>query len=240
MEQMIQITGKDRSDIFNQLVKDKTLVRIRALNGRYEQITMVLSLRGKKERFFRIDSPKQFDEVFHGIKTQAFEFEFKNTDDIKHVFKSLGGERSGNEIWIRFPEFVERIQRRSDYRVTFPEGTFVRFKIGVKEYQLNVINISLGGMFAEMMIVPSVFHDNPTLFAGGFLDDIELVCPSEDNTVVRIKKVLVLRAYKYPETDRFYMALEFLKMDEAELELMRELIYNVQRNYLQNRIKVNM
>ena len=46
------IQGKNRFDILEQLRKDKTLIKMRLLDSDYEQLTIIIDIRGQKKHAF--------------------------------------------------------------------------------------------------------------------------------------------------------------------------------------------
>jgi c-di-GMP-binding flagellar brake protein YcgR len=228
------IQGKNRFDIFEQLRKDKTLIQIRLFGTDYEQLTIVTDIRARKNMlFFLIDYPKGFKEAVSDVEVWEMSFEFIGSDNLQYVFKTSGGEISGNEIWIRFPESIEKTQRRKHFRIEVPLGTKLHFEKKSAGFEMNVIDISLKGA-----LVSSV-QKNAILKSGENLIDVQLVFPSKkEDLIVHIKKVSVKRAGKNLQLERYTYGLYFAIIEKNEETALTKIIYELQRKLLQKRRRI--
>ena len=223
------IQGKDRFDIFEQLRKDKTLIQIFLLGVDYKQLTIVTGIQARKNMlFFLIDYPKGFKEAVSDVEIWEMRFEFIGTDNLQYGFITSYGEIIGNEIWIRFPESIERTQRREHFRIEVPLGTKLHFKIKSARFEMDVINISLRGALVTNIQKKAI------LKSGEDLIDVQLVFPSEkEDLVLNIKKVSVKRAEKNPRLGRYDYGLYFIIIEKNEETDLTKIIYELQRKLLQ-------
>jgi len=228
------IQGKNRFDIFEQLRKDKTLIQMRLLGADYEQLTIIIGIRAKKNiLFFLIDYPKGFKEAVSDVEVWEMRFEFIGNDNLQYIFKTSDGEISGNEIWIRFPEFIEKIQRREHFRIEVPLGTKLHFEKKSAGIEMNVIDISLRGA-----LVTSI-QKNAILKSREDLIDVQLVFPSEKkDLVVHTKKVSVKRVEKDSQSKRYTYGLYFAKTEKDEEALLTKIISKLQIKFLQKKQRI--
>jgi len=228
------IQGKDRFDIFEQLRKDKTLIQIRLLGTNYERLTIITDIRARKNMlFFLIDYPKGFKEAASDVEIRGMRFEFIGNDNLQYAFKTSAGEISGNEIWIRFPESIEKTQLRKHFRIEVLLGTKLHFEKKSDRFEMNVIDISLRGA-----LVTSI-QKNAILKSGEDLIDVQLVFPSEEkDLMVNIKKASVKRAGKNAPMQRYTYGLYFAIIEKNEETALTKIIYELQRKLLQKRQRI--
>ncbi len=225
------IQGKNRFDILEQLRKDKTLIQIRLLGTDYKQLTIVTGIQTRKNMlFFLIDYTAGFKEAVSDVEVWKMRFEFTGNDNLQYVFRTSGGEIIGNEICIKFPESIKRIQRRAHFRIEVPLETKLHFKKKSADIEMDVINISLKGTRVNCV------QKNEILKSGENLGDVKLVFPSEKkNLVVHIKKVSVKKVKKDSQSKRYIYGLYFAKTEKNEETLLTKIISKLQRKFLQRR-----
>ena len=228
------IQGKNRFDIFEQLRKDKTLIQMRLLGADYEQLTIIIGIQARKNMlFFLIDYPKGFKEAVSDVEVWEMRFEFIGNDNLQYIFKTSDGEISGNEIWIKFPEFIEKIQRREHFRIEVPLGTKLHFEKKSAGIEMNVIDISLRGA-----LVTSI-QKNAILKSREDLIDVQLVFPSKKkDLMVHIKKASVKRMGRNAPMERYTYILYFAMIKKNEEAALTKIIYELQRKLLQKRQRI--
>jgi len=142
-------------------------------------------------------------------------------------------------IWVRFPEYVHRYQRRKLFRLEAPNGTRLYFKVNDIRYKLLVINVSLGGTFGVLVSSTKQMGQELKLHKSKTLNDVELLFPSEDRkaagAIVNIKRCQINRKEINPATNKFEYALEFIEISEEEMKNLTDLFYKWQREYLRKR-----
>ena len=225
------IQGKNRFDILEQLRKDKTLIQIRLLGTDYKQLTIVTGIQTRKNMlFFLIDYTAGFKEAVSDVEVWKMRFEFIGNDNLQYIFRTSGGEIIGNEICIKFPESIKRIQRRAHFRIEVPLETKLHFKKKSADIEMDVINISLKGTHVNCV------QKNEILKSGENLEDVKLVFSSEKkDLVVHIKKVSVKRVKKDSQSKRYIYGLYFAKIEKNEETLLTKIISKLQRKFLQRR-----
>lgn len=239
-----KIKGKGRFDIFQKLQSDKTLVKIHIPSKDYERLTMVTGIRTQDNvPFFLIDHPGDFEQTLDDQKDRRMDFEFTGKDNIQYSFRSSGGKITGDEIWIRFPDLIERRQRRESFRLEAPMGAKLHLKGDLTEHEMSVIDISLGGTSGVIIDGnrKKGTRADPIFKTGETLRNLQLRFPSmEKELTVCIKKSVVRRVQKIPRTNRYRYGLQFAEMEKEEEVVLTKLIYRIQREYLRNRLPINM
>ena len=225
------IQGKNRLDIFEQLRKDKTLIQIYLLGKNYKQLTIVTNIQYIKNTFvFFIDYTKGFKEAVSDVEVWKMRFEFIGNDNLQYIFRTSGGEIIGNEICIKFPESIERIQRRAHFRIEVPLETKLHFKKKSVDIEMNLIDVSLKGALVNS--VPK----NTILISGENLKNVKLVFPLKNKDMVaHIKKVLVKRLEKDSKSKRYTYGLYFAITEKNEETLLKKIISELQTKFLQKR-----
>jgi hypothetical protein len=241
MDDSQKILGKNIASTLKQLQKDKTLVNMHILGKDYESLTIVTGVRAKKSPpLFRIDYSEGIREALADINELRIRFEFTGKDKTLHTFRALGGEISGKEIWIRFPNVIERIQRREHFRLGVPLGTSLYFETPSAAYEMDIINVSVGGAFGVFGNLKMGTQEDVGLEAGQILDDLQLEFPSKEGDLrVHVKKCLIKRMERDPQTKRYRYALQFSHIEKSEEKALVQIIYRFQREFLRTRLPLN-
>ena len=239
MEEIEKITNKKRFDIFNKLQKNQTLVKMRLIGKDYERLIIITGIRiYDNTSFIIIDYPRGFREAVTDIDIWKIYFEFKGEDELKYVFYSSGGKLSQNSIWIKFPEYIERHQRRKSFRLKVPPGTKIFFEIDSVKYKMEVIDISTGGALCVLTRLSKTDTIRRILKTGKELRDIELRFPGRKNEKrrVHIKKLVIIRSEPNPPSGRYYFAIQFTGIEKKQKKILTDMIYKMQRSFLRERL----
>ena len=241
MAESENIKGGAIPKIFEALLQSKTLLRIMLDNSDYEHLTRVTSTTTRHHKpHFTIDPPEGFREAAADIGARSITFEYTGRDKIKYRFKSDGGEIDGDQIYIKMPLEIERLQRRKLFRIKAPKGTKLCFAENAQRYELHVINISLGGSLG------AIVQTNRQVSAAPFdkaqvLSDVELVFPQNiKRQPIKIKTMQIKRIRKNVETTRFEVAFEFIEISKKNETRLNDLIYHLQRQYLRHRLPLDL
>jgi c-di-GMP-binding flagellar brake protein YcgR len=89
----------------------------------------------------KIDKPKDWPGTHTKIRVS-----FKNKAKIAHHFYSRITSTTRNHLYLNLPKELYKLQRRSNYRVELPKGSFATFMYNGKKCKFNVKDISLSGM----------------------------------------------------------------------------------------------
>lgn len=229
--------GKDLLRFFQELEKNKTVIRINLLGHDYERLTMVIGVLNKKPPYhFHIDYPNGFGRAVKNISSWKIRFEFKGKDKLVYRFRTYGGYISGRDIFIPFPRHIERVQRRRYFRLEAPLGARMVIPRHATEYEFTLLNLSEGGALLRSAKGSS---RQPILQEGDFVRHMAVLFQSEGQQFrIPIEKAVVRRLDKDPLTYRYQYALQFMDLGQDERNDLKELIYLFQRDFLKKRQKV--
>ncbi len=235
MEFAERISGVKAVEIFRRLEENRTPVRILVLGLDYDRLTIVTGIERREGRtFILVDYPWGFKDQVPESEGRGVRLEFTDKDRIPHSCRTEISDVGERDLWLDFPPFVERIQRRKHFRVEPPHGTRLLWSFGRSDHEAHVVNISLGGTLVISPILSG--HQAYELQAGNSLSGLRLVGEKGAGQVeIAIDKALVKRAEKSPDTDRMTFALQFVEMDRAEKQVLEEFIFYCQRRLLRKR-----
>ncbi|UCF93757.1 MAG: PilZ domain-containing protein [Desulfobacterales bacterium] len=236
-----KIQGETITRIIEGLVQDKTLVEFRLPDKDYQCLTLVTAIRQRKEiSYFQIEDAQELRQALADIDLERIHCEFTGKDRVKYFFRTKGGEIAGDRIWIKFPAVLERRQRRKLFRLNAPAGTKLCFSSDSSCYEMEVVNISLGGLFCRLAAGPSRARQTPLFAVGTVWENIELMFPmANDTRKVCIRQSQIERVEKKPHTHKHGYGLEFIDIDRSQEKILTEIIYAFQRKFLRNRLPVD-
>ncbi len=234
-----KIQGTKLDALFDELILRKTIISIYFVGTGFERLTCVIAIaHNEGGKYLLVDRPDGFSQSAGQSEPWNLRFNFNGPDHLEYIFSTRGGEYSDRFLKIPFPEYVERLQRRKDFRIlTFP-GTKLLFTSRKLKGVIDLINISLGGAFGVLRK-----HNQKdlrgSLFAVGHpLYKIGLIFPGDkelDEQVVVINKAEV-RRIEHDKARRLYRyAFEFMEIDKQQKQKLTRAIYHIQRQYLKNR-----
>jgi len=229
--------GKNLLRFFQELEKNKTVIKINLLGHNYERLTMVIGILNKKPPYhLRIDYPKDFKRAVRNTSSWKIRFEFKGKDRLIYRFRTYGGYISGKDIFIPFPHHIERVQRRRFFRLEAPLGAKMVIPRYAREYEFILLNVSEGGALVGSGKGSS---RQPVFQEGDFLRHMSVLFQSEGEQFrIPIEKAMVRRLDRDPLTYRYQYALQFMDLAQDERSDLKELIYLFQRDFLKKRQKV--
>ena len=242
MQKPDKIEGDNLVNIFKTLKEDKTLIKMRLPGKDYECLTIITNVFPLKQKSaFMIDSPKDFRSAFGDLKNIKMHFEFTGKDNLSYTFKTFGGEIHHDEIKVKFPEFINRKQRRKDFRLEVPPGTKFHININSKLLKMTVLDVSLGGTLIAIIGRMSESEDKQIFKVGESFEDIELLFPMEGKSFKsQIKKATVVRVVKSSHKPKKCCALQFVSIDKNEENALTKFIYKYQQQLLRKRLRLNL
>lgn len=241
MKHQDHIAGKQVLFIIEQLRNEKTFIRMRLPEDDFEQLTIIDDIRSKgDQKFFIIDRPEGFSEDIAPEHGKQVHFEFTGVDRLPYFFHTLIFRIDSKEIWVTFPESIERKQLRRNFRVDVPPGTQMSFYKNGVNIENQVINLSLGGSFCALVRHPLIEKPDLDIASGDSLRDIELIFRSKfsESQRLKIRKAIVVRVEEKPDISETFCALHFIDMDKSEEKALTELIYIMQREYFKKRLHI--
>jgi c-di-GMP-binding flagellar brake protein YcgR len=226
--------------LFTELQADKIPLKMQLTNGDDMRLTVITDIcKRNRALHFLVNSPEGYRKLSEEAGQSRLRFEFIDNENIKYVFETNTWELSREMIWVRFPEFVHRYQRRKLFRLEAPHGTRLYFKVNDIRYKLLVINVSLGGTLGVLVSLTKQMERELNRYNSKILENVELSFPSKDRkkagSIVNIKRCQINRQEKNPLTNKFECAIEFKEIREEEQKNLTDLFYKWQRDYLQKR-----
>jgi len=239
---MEKIEGENIADILKTIKKDKTLIKMRIPGKGYECLTIITNVFPYKDKSaFMIDSPKDFRPVFSDPENVKMHFEFTGKDNLSYTFKTSGGEIHHDEIKIKFPDFINRKQRRKDFRLEVPPGTKLHVKINAKLLRMPVLDVSLGGTLIALVGHMSESENKQYFKVGECFEDIELLFPMDGKFFKsKINKAAIVRVVKGSLKPKNCCALQFVSIDKDEEKALTKFIYKYQQQFLRKRLRLNL
>jgi c-di-GMP-binding flagellar brake protein YcgR len=242
MAESEKIKGAAIPKLFEDLLHHQTLLKLTVVDTDDAHLTLVTELADRnQDPYFAIDIPEGFEQANAAIDIRHLHFEFTGQDNIKYTFRCTRAEVEDNRIFVEYPRVITRWQRRELFRLNAPAGTKLCLRQGELRYELDVIDISIGGTLAALVRTASGQLEKPTFAGTRILKDIELLVPAElMRQPIRIKAVKLRRLIQNSENTGYEIAFEFLEIDAGEQKRLTKLIYRLQRQALRQRLPVDL
>ncbi len=213
-----------RDELFEGLKKARSLLQLRILGQEYQRLTLVTGLeRRGSGRYLLVDCPEGLSEKNRSLGGVSVRIDFMGSDKLQYSFKTAIAKISDRDIWLEYPEFVERIQRRRYFRIAPPPGTMVMLPVQDQVHEAAVLNLSVGGSLLRVTGVP---YGDMGLKVGDCLTGVTLICreggPQWD---MSIEETTVRRIEKDPDTGTLRYALEFTRMNRREARALGQFIF---------------
>ena len=232
------IDGPAVHTIIEALQSDQTLIKMRIPARDFHHLTIITNTKQSgQDLYFQIDYPHGFREAVRGLDEWRFRFEFTGPDRLPYAFKTLGGERDNKNIWVRFPEYIERQQKREDFRVSLPYGINIYLTAAEAPWKIRVENLSRGGALGvEKITVKS----KPLLEAGESIEGFQIRFPrARENKTITVLKAVVKRVDNDTNRKRRFYAFQFTELDKQAESLLIQRIYDLQREFLRRRLPID-
>ena len=229
-----KIVGQARFAVLEDLKNDRTVLQLSVIGKNYERLSLVSGIEHKNDTtYVLLDCPADFTETITDYSGTALRLEFVGKDKVQYTFGTRILAISGQNIRIEFPEFIARIQRRIYFRLAPPIGTIAVFSKDGKPLEASVINLSEGG--ALLSLPPSISKE--LVFApGSNLDNLRLRWDVEHSRMeIAVRKAVVKRAERHPETGRFVFAVQFVSLEKRDSNMIDEYIFRWQREAFRKR-----
>jgi c-di-GMP-binding flagellar brake protein YcgR len=228
------IQGKGIGELLAALLADRTLVRFEveplSLNG----LTVVRDIRKFWTKpYLLIDVPEGLWKSTIRLASLPIRFEFIGRDKLTYRFRTEGGKRARGNLWLRFPDCIERIQQRKCYRVE-PEPTAkILFRFGETNGEMDVVNFSEGGALAVFHPIAREMENRSLPKPGGCLEGIKLAVPFEGRQhIVSVERARISRMTEDGTLQRIFYGLHFITLSEDENSRLNRLIAGIQREHL--------
>lgn len=239
MNDIGKIQNSKLDELFNDLIASKHIISMHVMGTDFERLTCVISTeQDSNGKFLQIDKPAGFEKAVKKSEQWKIRFSFIGPDRLEYLFYTDEGSVNGATLKIPYPEFVERLQRRKDFRVSTLWGTKLVFVFNGVKGVISLINLSLGGAFGVLMKHNQKELKGPLFAKDQPLYKIGIIFPADrdnDEKVVIINKAEIRRIEHDIERKLYKYAFEFIEMDRCERQKLTQAIYNIQRQYLKNR-----
>ena len=237
-----QITDNAIKKVFESLITSNILVKLRLSGTDYEQLTVLTGFHKKLNRtFFLLGYPDGFKEVAGNKEAWEVDFEFTGPDRIPYSFSTTGGEIYQNQLCLPFPDLIYRNQRRKFFRIEAPEGTMVEFVYRRSGCRAQVVDISVGGVLIAMVCHADGDQHDLRFQIGDVLEDVDLVFPpASDATRAKIKKAIVVRFDRRGPNTTACCGLEFIEIEQGQVNTLTKIIYKFQRDRLRRRLRPDL
>jgi hypothetical protein len=234
-----KLQGAKLAALFNDLIERKVIISIHVVGTGFERLTCIAAMQwDPADSYLLIDRPDGFSQSAGHTEEWNLRFNFNGPDQLEYVFNTRGGEINGNNLRIPFPEFVERLQRRKDFRILTVPGTKLVFVDNKVKGVVELINISLGGAFGLLQKYKSKNPGSSPLALDQRLYKIGLIFPADkeiSEQMVVVNKVEVRRIEHDRERKLYKYAFEFMDIAKDQKQKLTQAIYHIQRQYLKNR-----
>lgn len=241
MLEIEKIEGRRVLELFDALLQDGTPLKVFLSDKDFEHLNRIVDISTQnKKSYFLIDYAQGFENTVLSTDGAVIDFEFTDKDNIKYSFRTSGTAIFKGKIWLKVPQWVEREQRRKQFRISAPAGSKIFFSLNNQRCELKLIDISLGGSLGVLAAVPSHRSQYQTPRHVKHLKDVELFFPRKDENVhVIINLCEVKRLGLNPVTNQYEYGLEFQKIDNSNTKTLTDLVFRFQREFLRKRLRID-
>jgi hypothetical protein len=228
------ITGPKVFDLIQDLIKGKALVKVSIQGKDFERLTVILAIHVETAGIarFQIDPPEGLWLVLRQLRQPILYFEFMSQDRLPHRFEIPLADPD-TEGWLPCPRTIKRYQLRNDFRINAPANAYATAIINEAEFKMAIDNISLGGFFCHC---PN--SAKALLFKDQIIENLSLVFSfGGEYQMLPIGRVVVRRIDGRTRQRHFGVAFEFTLVDDETKKRLVQLVYALQREYLQNRTR---
>ena len=234
MSKFENIEGNKLLSIFQQLISQKILVRLFLTNSDFESLTLVTGTQADGGlQIFIVDAPEGLKAAITASSAQKLSFEFNSSDRVTHRFEAEIDGWTGNSVYLRFPLFIQRHQQRDNFRVKVPYDSHANIMIDDVQIRMKIDNLSIGGVLCHCLN-----RHKPMIHVELELSDMQLhITNKNECCVIPIQRLVVRRVEPAHRVGHFGVAFEFIQMKKDAKKLLVQQIYELQRSFLQNRLR---
>ncbi len=234
-----EIKKEKLNDLFNELIDKRIIISMNIVGTKFDRLTCITGItKDATGNHLIVDPPDDFAEAAAAKEKWHLRFNFNGPDHLEYIFSTKGGSLCKQGLKIPFPDHVERLQRRRDFRVDTLPDSKVHFQLNKIRGTLDMINISLGGFYGVLTKHNFKFIRGPIVKKDQQVHDISMVFPGIENNpgaTVYVKRAEVKRI-DYDKDNKFYRyAFEIIEIEKEERDILRLTIYDLQRYYLRRR-----
>ncbi|MDA8138147.1 MAG: PilZ domain-containing protein [Desulfobacteraceae bacterium] len=233
-----KLQGNKIAEILGYLIDKRIIISMHIVGTSFERLTCVTQMSQNPQPFFVVDLPDNFKAEAQSSSELILRFNFNGPDRLEYIFTTKGGRINGRELHLPFPDHMERLQRRRNFRMETPLGTKMFLKLDKIHAVLGLINISLGGAYGTLLKPSENGRSSSLLEVGQRILNVGILFPADDENeeqIVIIKRTEVRRIEHDQDRKIYKYAFEFTDVAPDELKKLTQLIYRIQRQFLQRR-----
>lgn len=219
----------------------KTLIKISTLDKKIESVTLISQVQpSPKAPLVAVDGSEDLVGHLEAQPGTLLHLEFTGRDRLLYAFDAPVSRSAPDGIWLALPEAITRIQRRRNFRLKAPLNTLL--KVGPEEepIHLSVVDYSLGGILGVVASGAPRSSIPPRLAKGRLLEHLTLDFDGRPDMRVRIRKAVVVRVERHPVTGFYQYGVHFQDIERQEEKRLTEIIYHMQRQYLRQRVMMEL
>lgn len=233
-----KISGEKLAGLFNELIANRTIISVQAVETGFEQLTTIIgTFTEQKSNYLLVDQPKGFREA--SIRSPwHLRFNFNGPDKLEYIFETMGGYNAGSGLKIPFPHYVERLQRRRNFRINTLVDSRLMFAAGDIRGVMKLINISAGGAYGVVFKHSAKDVKGPILQKNQEISNLAITFPADkdmNKPLILIKRAMVRRIELDFKRKVYRYAFEFMEIEKEEKKKLVQSIYHLQRQYLKRR-----
>ncbi len=229
------VEGEKLRQLFEQLINQQTLVNVSLPATDFESLTVLTGTREDGEiLYFKIDLPDGLMAAMSKSPPEILSFEFTGEGQLTHRFDAKLKDISENSIWLRSPDTIQRYQMRDNFRIKVMRESYATFETENGQVKMEIDNISVGGVYCYC----SNLH-KPLMESYPIIKDLKLQVTAKTGCfLIPIEQALVKRMEPWMRPKHFGVAFEFVQINRETRKQLIQNIYDLQREFLQNRLKL--
>jgi hypothetical protein len=234
-----KVQGEKLTELFNELVDKRVIISMNVVGAGFDRFTCITGIvHDAHGDHLLVDPPNDFEEAAAAKDLWHLRFNFNGPDQLEYIFSTREGSLGEQGLKIPYPEHVERLQRRRNFRVKTLTGTRMHFKLKKIRGTIDLINVSLGGLYGVLVKHNFKFIRGSVLKVDQQIFDISVVFPGdqkEPSETIFVKKAHVKRVEHDQDRGFYRYSFAFTEIDKQEQQRLTQIIYGLQRKYLQRR-----
>jgi len=123
-----KVQGEKLTELFNDLIVKKAIISMNVVGAGFDRLTCITGImEDAAGNHLLVDPPDDFEEAAAVKDLWHLRFNFNGPDQLEYIFSTRGGKFCEQGLKIPFPEHVERLRRRRNFRVNTLAGTQMHF-----------------------------------------------------------------------------------------------------------------
>lgn len=229
------VEGRRVSEIFQHLLQNHVMVKVFAGGQEIDRLLLIDEIEKKEESSFSFKILLN-DDLHAQLITRTpnrIGFEFKGPDHLPYQCEARLSKLHEDHIWLSGPDHLRRYQLRNNFRVYAPRGVQLKTTINKTVVVMEIINISLGGVFCHVNAdITDMVKKRKSIRS------VDLIFTYQDQCCkVRIQLAEMRRFEGRLQSGKVGIAYEFIRIEPEEKKKLIDQIYDLQREQLKGRIR---